>query len=109
MSWWGSTHWTYTFDSSGKYEYTTRGHCCHETTKGTYEIVNNTIYLTAFPKKEQQDSNSYTENDTLLIKSDSCLLSVPLGYEHNIEDTTQKVIYESKRRSITQKGYPIID
>jgi len=109
ISWWGSTVWTYTFDTSGQYEYTAKGHCCFGTTKGTYRISGNTIYLKAFPKTEQLDSNYYVEQDTMLIKSDSCLLSVPLGYEHTLEDTTQKVRCESKRRNIAQKGYPILE
>jgi len=109
VSFWGDTHWIYTFDSLAKYEFVIRGHLGFSTTKGTYRISNNTIYLTAFPKVEQQDSNFYFEKDTLLIESDSCLLGVPLGYEHNLENTTQKIFYESKRRDITKKGYPIID
>jgi hypothetical protein len=101
ISWWGDTDWIYTFDSLGKYEFVTRGHFGFSTT--------NTIYLTAFPKSEQPDSNFYIKNDTLLIETNSCLLDVPLGYEYNIEDTTQKVFYESKRRDMTKKGHPIIE
>ena len=108
LSWYGNTFWVYKFDSLGNYEYTTSGHCCNTTTKGHYIVSNNTLYLTPFPKDQQLDSNFISGRDTLIIKNDSCLLNVPLGYEHNIEDTTQTDFYESKRRDIKQKGYPII-
>jgi hypothetical protein len=106
-SYWGSTFWSYTFDSSMRYTYKTNGHFGNSTTQGNYLISSDTIYLTPFPKTQQTDSNFYFPGDTLIVHSDTCLLDIHLGYEHILMNPDQKIFHGSKKRDLSTIGRPI--
>jgi len=105
---WGETTWSYTFQSGNTYSYETEGHFGNSKTLGNYNIINDTIFLNAWPKEKQPDTTLYFHVDTLLIYSDSCLLDIPLGYEHISIRDNQSTIFSSKRRNLNIKDRPVI-
>ena len=108
-SYWGDTFWSYTFDSSMHYTHQISGHFAHLTTKGNYVISDDTVYLKAFSKSQQPDSNLYFRNDTLIIHSDTCLLDKGLGYEYILNYPPGETFFESKRRDLNKIGRPITE
>jgi hypothetical protein len=105
---WAETLWSYNFKLDNTYQFETSGHFGNTITKGLYKIIQDTIILTAFPKSQQVDPNTYFINDTLLIDNDNCLIGLHLGYEHIRIKHKNNRIYASKRRNLNLPGRPVI-
>jgi hypothetical protein len=104
---WAETLWSYTFKLDNKYKFETSGHFGNTITKGLYKIIQDTIFLTAFPQSQQVDPNTYFTTDTLLIDNDNCLIN-HLGYEHIRLKHKNDRIYASKRRDLKLPGRPVM-
>ena len=105
---WAETLWSYNFKLDNTYQFKTSGHFGYTITKGLYKIIQDTIILTAFPKRQQVDPNTYFINDPLLIDNDNCLIDLRLGYEHIRIKHKNDRIYASKRRNLNLPGRPVI-
>ncbi len=78
------TIYSYEFFNNNSYAFKTEGHFGNSKTIGVFTISHDTAILIPNSKRYQPDSTNYFENnDTLLILSDSVLLSIDDKFENN--------------------------
>lgn len=95
---WGETIWAYQLYPDNTYLYQTSGHFGFTETIGSYRIVADSIYLTAFPAEKQKDRKSHFIADTLLIISKDTLVDRSTRYEHLWRKDLGGSIYAGKKR-----------
>jgi hypothetical protein len=101
---WARTVWSYTFNSDNTYQYETNGHFGNTYTTGKFEILNDTVFLSPYPKEQQRNELYYHHKDTLLIDGDSCLIQISLRYDYCKRKKSDRfIIHSSKIRAEAKK------
>ncbi len=98
VGWWGTTQWTYIFDTDTTFTFNTAGHFGFTNTVGQYHISGDTLFLISNPKKLQKDTNALILNDTLMIEGDSCIIDLSLGYDYCKSKNNEINIHQSRQR-----------
>jgi hypothetical protein len=95
---WAETIWTYDFDSSNIFVFKSSGHFGNTSTIGEYHLSGDSIFIKAFPKERQTDSDFIALTDTLLKDGDSCIIDLSLGYDYCKVNPNNDTIYHSRQR-----------
>lgn len=77
------TFWIYEFFSDSLFEFRTQGHFGNTITKGNFSVNGDTLTMKPYSIEKQPEKSSYFKSlDTLLITSDTTLISITGAYHY---------------------------
>ncbi|HFA51083.1 MAG TPA: hypothetical protein ENJ95_18885 [Bacteroidetes bacterium] len=90
ISYWGETYWEYKFKKNGKFIWKAEGHYGNVKERGTYEIIEDTLYLFYTNNKLKKEG---VLNHKYLIQGDSCILDLTedMNYKFWTEDYIETI------------------
>jgi len=95
---WGRTYWSFEFNKDNSYKRTSSGHFGNTSYEGTYEMIEDTIYLIT-----GSEGISGIQGPKYLLEKDSFLIDLQLYYDYKLDDKNRNYYNSRERNDILKK------